>query len=53
MEKVNFPENSVLHEPILPDCQKKQNKKIFYYEYFVIGLVIEASNLHQDVSSTH
>ena len=43
MEKGNFPENSLIYiNQAYLTFQK--NKKIYYYDYFIFGQIIEASN---------
>ena len=49
MEKVNFPENTLFYVK-QSYLSIKKNKRIFYWEYFVIGQIVEASNPPQDVS---
>ena len=50
MEKVNFPENTFfyLNQSYLT---VKKNKKIFYYDYFIIGQIVKLSKPPQDISS--
>ena len=50
MEKVNFPENTLLYINQVFLTVKK-NKMIFYCGYYVLGQIVEASNTPQDVSS--
>ena len=50
MEKVNFPENTLLYinQAFLT---VKKNKIIFYCGYYVLGQIVEASNTPLDISS--
>ena len=50
MEKLNFPENSLfyINQSYLAI---KRNKKIYYADYFLLGQIIEASNLPQDIQN--
>ena len=47
MEKVNFPENSLIFTNQAYLAIQK-NKKIFYCDYFILRQIIEASNLPND-----
>ena len=50
MEKVNFPENTLLY---LNQCYLtvKKNKKIYCCDFFIIGKIVEASNPPEDMST--
>ena len=50
MEKVNFPENTLLYinQAFLT---VKKNKKSFYCDYYVLIQIVQASNTLQDISS--
>ena len=50
MVKVSFPENTLfyINQSYLT---VKKNKKIFYCDYFIIGQIVESSNLPLGVSS--
>ena len=50
LEKVNFPKNTLiyLNQSYLT---VKENKKIFYRNYFITGQISESSNPPEDVSS--
>ena len=43
MEKVNFPENSLIYIN-KAHLTIQKNKKIFYCDYFILGQIIEACN---------
>ena len=50
MEKLNFPENSLIYFNQAYLTVKK-NKKIFYCNFSLLGQIVEALNLLQNVSS--
>ena len=50
MEKLNFPENSLIYFNQAYLTVKK-NKKIFYCNFSLLGQIVEVLNLLQDVSS--
>ena len=50
MEKVNYPENTILYlnQAYLT---VKENKKIYYCDFFVLGQIVEAANPPEDIST--
>ena len=50
MEKVNYPENTILYlnQAYLT---VKENKKIYYCDSFVLGQIVEAANPPEDIST--
>ena len=51
MEKVNFQENTLFYLNQSYLIVKKKKKIFFYCDHFIVGQIIELSNLAQDVSS--
>ena len=51
MEKVNFSEASLLYLDQLYLMVRKENKKIYYCDYYTLGQIVSAANPPQDVSS--
>ena len=50
MEKVNYPENTILYlnQAYLT---VKENKTIYYCDFFVLGQIVEAANPPEDIST--
>ena len=50
MEKVNYPENTILYlnQAYLT---VKENKTIYYRDFFVLGQIVEAANPPEDIST--
>ena len=52
MEKVNFPENTLLYVNQVYLTVRK-NKKIYYCDYYIIGQIVEVSNTLENISTYH
>ena len=48
IEKVNYPENTILH---LNQAYLTVKKKIYYCDFYILGQIVEAANLPEDIST--
>ena len=51
MEKVNYSENTILYLNQAYLTVKKNQKKIYYCDFFVLGQIVEAANPPEDIST--
>ena len=51
MEKVNFPKSTFLFKLIRPYLNIQKNEKMYYYDYYIIRQIVEASNPPESIST--
>ena len=51
MEKVNFPKSTFLFKLIRPYLTIQKNEKMYYYDYYIIRQIVEASNPPESIST--